>query len=42
MKYIVPKLKSFISALVHPRTLALRNEGLTDEELSKDHNTWFI
>jgi hypothetical protein len=42
MKYLMPKLKGFIGLLVHPRTLALRNEGLTDEDLLKDHNTWFV
>lgn len=42
MKYLVPKLRNIITAWVHPRTLALRNEGLTDEDLLQDHNTWFV
>jgi hypothetical protein len=42
MKYLVPRIKNIIAAMVHPRTLALRNKGLTDEDLLQDHNTWFI
>jgi hypothetical protein len=41
MKYLLPRLRSMIKVL-HPRTLALNHQGLTDEDLSQDHNTWFV
>jgi hypothetical protein len=42
MRYLIPKLKNFIVTLVHPRSLVLRHQGLTDEDLLQDHNTWFV